>query len=57
MDITIHQGHIERVRQALQQQGIQYSLERVRALCPELTPDQVFLALDCLARRGLVELA
>lgn len=57
MDITIHQGHIERVRQALQQQGIHYSLERVRALCPELTPDQVFLALDCLARRGLVELA
>ncbi len=54
MGITIDQVHIDRVLAALRQQETWYRLDAVDALCPDLTLEQVFLAIDCLARSGQV---
>lgn len=54
MCITIDRVHIEQVLTALQQQGTSYLLENVTSLCPDLTDDQVFLAIDYLTRSGQV---
>ncbi len=56
MGITIDQDQINRVLTLLRQQGTSYPLEKVAGLCPELTWDQVFLAIDYLARTGQVRL-
>ncbi len=52
MSITIDQTHIERVLTALRQRGMRCPLESVESLCPGLTGDQVFLAVDYLTRKG-----
>lgn len=52
--IVIDKVYIERVLTALQQQGTRYRLEAMERLCPELTCDQIFLAVDYLTRSGLV---
>ena len=54
MRIVIDQTHIDRVLIALQQQGTRYPLEELVGLCPELSWDQVSLAIDCLTRNGRV---
>lgn len=54
MGITIDQVHIDRVLAALRQQETWYRLDAADALCPDLTLEQVFLAIDCLARSGQV---
>ncbi|MCP9475180.1 MAG: hypothetical protein NNA19_08000 [Nitrospira sp.] len=45
---------IERVRQALEQWGTDCAMEEVVGLCPDLTWNQVFLAIDYLSRTGQV---
>lgn len=45
---------IDRVRGALEQVGSNYPLEEVVALCPELTWNQIFLAIDYLSRTGQI---
>lgn len=45
---------IDRVRSRLVQQETACSLEEVMDLCPELTWNQVFLAIDYLSRKGQV---
>ena len=47
---------IERVRSALEQMGTDCPLEDVVGLCPELTWNQVFLAIDYLSRSGQVRM-
>lgn len=42
------------VHEALEQLGTDCALEDVAALCPELTWNQVFLAIDYLSRTGQV---
>lgn len=54
MSITIDQVHIDRVLTALRQQETWYRLDAAEALCPYLTADQVFLAIDYLTRSGQV---
>jgi len=54
MSITIDRVHIEEVLTALQQEGAGYRLEAVEGLCPDLTRDQIYLAIDYLTRTGLV---
>ncbi len=54
MSITIDQVHIARVLTALRQQETWYRLDAVDALCPDLTVDQMYLAIDYLARSGQV---
>ena len=54
MSITIDQTHIARVLTALRQQETWYRLDAAEALCPDLTVDQVFLAIDYLTRSGQV---
>lgn len=46
---------IVRVHGALEQLGTECSLEDVVTLCPELTWNQVFLAIDYLSRSGQVQ--
>ena len=46
--------HIDQVRDRLEQRGTACSLEEVMELCPELTWNQVFLAIDYLSRTGQV---
>jgi hypothetical protein len=43
-----------RVHRVLEQLGTECSIEEVMSLCPELTWDQVFLAIDYLSRSGQV---
>jgi hypothetical protein len=43
-------AHIEQVRERLEQRGMACRLEEVMELCPELTWNQVFLAIDYLSR-------
>jgi len=43
---------VDRVRIALEQQGTACLIEEIVALCPDLTWNQVFLAIDHLSRRG-----
>ena len=45
---------IDRVRDTLEQVGSSYPLEEVAGLCPELTWNQVFLAIDYLSRAGQI---
>lgn len=44
----------DRVRSALEQLGTDCPLEEVADLCPELTWNQIFLAIDHLTREGQV---
>lgn len=43
-----------RVREALEDLGTDYPMEDVVKLCPGLTWNQVFLAIDHLSRIGLI---
>lgn len=43
---------IVRVHRALEQLGTDCSMEEVVTLCPELTWNQAFLAIDYLSRSG-----
>jgi uncharacterized protein (DUF433 family) len=43
-----------RVRGALEQVGGNHPLEEVAELCPELTWNQIFLAIDYLSRTGQI---
>ena len=52
--ISIDRVEIQQVLTALQQQGTCCPLEEVARLCPDLTDDQVFLAIDYLSRSGQV---
>ncbi|MBX3305449.1 MAG: hypothetical protein KF751_05275 [Nitrospira sp.] len=52
--IAIDQVHIERLLTALRQQETWHRLDAVEGLCPDLTVDQVFVAIDYLARCGQV---
>ncbi len=45
---------IDQVRVALEQLGTECPLEEVVGLCPDLTWNQVFLAIDYLSRTGQV---
>ena len=45
---------IARVHSALDQLGTDCSMEEVVKLCPELTWNQVFLAIDHLSRSGQI---
>ena len=45
---------IARVQQALENHGTDCPMEEVVGLCPELTWNQVFLAIDYLSRTGQV---
>ena len=45
---------ITHVYEALEQLGTDCALEEVAGLCPELTWNQVFLAIDYLSRTGQV---
>ncbi len=45
---------IVRVHRVLEQLGTDCSMEEVVTLCPELTWNQVFLAIDYLSRAGQV---
>jgi len=45
---------IVRVHRALEQVGTDCSMEEVMTLCPELTWNQVFIAIDYLSRGGQV---
>ena len=45
---------VERVRSALDEVGTDFPMEEVVGLCPELTWNQVFLAIDYLSRTGEV---
>ena len=47
-------AHIDQVRDRLEQRGTACLLEEVMELCPELTWNQVFLAIDHLSRTGQV---
>ena len=47
-------AHIDQVRERLEQRGAACPLEEVMELCPELTWNQVFLAIDYLSRTGQV---
>lgn len=51
MDVS---STIDRVREALEQLGTDCPMEEVVGLCPELTWNQVFLAIDYLSRTGQV---
>ena len=46
---------IVRVHRVLEQLGTACSMEEVVTLCPELTWNQVFLAIDYLSRSGQVQ--
>ena len=54
MGITIDLIQVDRVLTVLEQQGMLYPFEEVMGLCPELTWNQVFLAIDYLSRAGQV---
>ncbi|MBL8054587.1 MAG: hypothetical protein CCU26_10665 [Nitrospira sp. UW-LDO-01] len=48
---------IERVHLALQEYGKDCSMEEVVGLCPDLTWNQVYLAIDYLNKTGMVRVA
>lgn len=48
---------IERVHRALEEYGKDCSMEEVVGLCPDLTWNQVYLAIDYLSKTGLVRIA
>lgn len=45
---------VDRVQSALESLGSECPLEEVVGLCPELTWNQVFLAVDYLSRTGQI---
>jgi len=45
---------IERVHRALEEYGKDCSMEEVVGLCPDLTWNQVYLAIDYLNKTGIV---
>ena len=45
---------IDRVHDALEQLGTDCPMEEVTRLCPDLTWNQVFLAVDYLSRSGQI---
>ncbi|MCS6896393.1 MAG: hypothetical protein NZM29_00330 [Nitrospira sp.] len=45
---------IERVREVLEQLDTDCAIEEVGGLCPDLTWNQVFLAIDYLSRTGQI---
>lgn len=45
---------VDRVQSALERLGSDCPMEEVVALCPELTWNQVFLAVDYLSRTGRI---
>lgn len=45
---------VGRVQEALENLGAECPIEEVPALCPDLTWNQVFLAIDYLSRTGQV---
>lgn len=47
---------IVRVHKALEQLGTDCAMEEVVGLCPELTWNQVFLAIDYLSRTGQIRI-
>ncbi|MBH0189986.1 MAG: hypothetical protein HP493_14400 [Nitrospira sp.] len=47
---------VARVHHAFDQLGTDCSMEEVVHLCPELSWNQVFLAIDDLSRSGLIRL-
>lgn len=50
-------AHINQVRDRLEQRGTACQMEEVMELCPGLTWNQVFLAIDHLSRTGQVRMA
>jgi hypothetical protein len=48
---------IERVHRALEEYGKDCSMEEVVGLCPDLTWNQVYLAIDYLNKTGVVRVA
>lgn len=50
-------AHIDHVRERLEQRDTACPLDEVMGLCPELTWNQVFLAIDHLSRTGQVRMA
>ena len=50
-----HTTSIDRVRNALEQADTDCALNEFVDLCPELTWCQIFLAIDHLSRKGLVQ--
>jgi hypothetical protein len=48
-------GIVDRVRSVLEECGTACSLDDVTQLCPDLTWNQVFLAIDFLSRTGQVD--
>ncbi len=46
---------VDRVRSALDEVGTDFPMEEVVSLCPELTWNQVFLAIDYLSRNGEIQ--
>jgi hypothetical protein len=48
---------IDRVHDALEQLGTECSMEDVTVLCPDLTWNQVFLAVDYLSRTDQVRVS
>lgn len=50
------EGMIQQVYEALEQRGTDCPLEEVSALCPHLTWNEVFLAIDYLSRNGQVRM-
>ncbi|UVT20119.1 MAG: hypothetical protein H8K03_20480 [Nitrospira sp.] len=47
---------IERIHTALEQLGTECPLEEVMNLCPEITWNQLFLAIDYMSRTGQVRI-
>ncbi len=52
----VNSASIRHVRGALKHLGKACPLEKIRALCPDLTENQVFLAIDEMSRSGQVRL-
>lgn len=48
---------IDRVHCALEEYGKDCSMEEVVGLCPDLTWNQVYLAIDYLSKTGMVRIA
>ncbi len=46
---------VEQVQRALQMRGHECLIEEVMDLCPDLTWNQVFLAVDHLSRTGQIQ--
>lgn len=56
-DAVLVSAIIERVHRALEEYGKDCSMEEVVGLCPDLTWNQVYLAIDYLNKTGIVGVA